>query len=83
VSLTGHASCRAIARPETRLCGIANSAPNSPEISKSLTHTGKSRFSQGFVSSLLNTNLDGHLLRDIGVTYAEAEQETNKPFWRG
>lgn len=28
-------------------------------------------------------NLDGHLLRDIGVTYAEAEQEANKPFWKG
>ncbi len=27
-------------------------------------------------------SLDGHLLRDIGVTYAEAEQEANKPFWR-
>lgn len=28
-------------------------------------------------------NLDGHLLRDIGVTYTDAEQEANKPFWRG
>ena len=26
--------------------------------------------------------LDGHALRDIGVTYAEAEAEANKPFWR-
>jgi uncharacterized protein YjiS (DUF1127 family) len=26
--------------------------------------------------------LDAHLLRDIGVTYAEAENEANKPFWR-
>lgn len=26
--------------------------------------------------------LDAHLLRDIGITYAEAEQEANKPFWR-
>ena len=26
--------------------------------------------------------LDGRLLRDIGVTYAEAEHEANKPFWR-
>ncbi len=26
--------------------------------------------------------LDPHLLRDIGITYAEAEQEANKPFWR-
>jgi len=27
--------------------------------------------------------LDEHALRDIGVTYAEAEAEANKPFWRG
>lgn len=27
--------------------------------------------------------LDAHLLKDIGVTYAEAEHEANKPFWRG
>jgi uncharacterized protein YjiS (DUF1127 family) len=27
--------------------------------------------------------LDGRLLKDIGVTYAEAEHEANKPFWRG
>ncbi len=26
--------------------------------------------------------LDAHLLRDIGVTFSEAEQEANKPFWR-
>jgi uncharacterized protein YjiS (DUF1127 family) len=27
--------------------------------------------------------LDSHDLRDIGVSYAEAEAEANKPFWRG
>ncbi len=26
--------------------------------------------------------LDGYLLKDIGVSYAEAEAEANKPFWR-
>jgi uncharacterized protein YjiS (DUF1127 family) len=26
--------------------------------------------------------LDGHILKDIGVTFAEAEHEANKPFWR-
>ncbi|MBV8614620.1 MAG: DUF1127 domain-containing protein [Acetobacteraceae bacterium] len=26
--------------------------------------------------------LDARLLRDIGVTFAEAENEVNKPFWR-
>ena len=26
--------------------------------------------------------LDGHQLKDIGVSYAEAEEEANKPFWR-
>ncbi len=26
--------------------------------------------------------LDGHLLKDIGVSFAEAEAEANKPFWR-
>lgn len=26
--------------------------------------------------------LDGYLLKDIGVTFAEAEAEANKPFWR-
>jgi uncharacterized protein YjiS (DUF1127 family) len=27
--------------------------------------------------------LDSHLLKDIGVSYADAEAEANKPFWRG
>jgi uncharacterized protein YjiS (DUF1127 family) len=26
--------------------------------------------------------LDGYLLKDIGVSFAEAEAEANKPFWR-
>jgi uncharacterized protein YjiS (DUF1127 family) len=26
-------------------------------------------------------DLDSHLLKDIGVTSAEAEMEANKPFW--
>jgi len=25
--------------------------------------------------------LNGHLLKDIGVSFAEAEAEANKPFW--
>jgi uncharacterized protein YjiS (DUF1127 family) len=28
------------------------------------------------------TELDGHLLKDIGVSFGEAEAEANKPFWR-
>jgi uncharacterized protein YjiS (DUF1127 family) len=28
------------------------------------------------------SGLDSHMLKDIGVTYAEAEAEANKPFWR-
>jgi uncharacterized protein YjiS (DUF1127 family) len=28
------------------------------------------------------STLDGHLLKDIGVSFAEAEAEANKPFWR-
>jgi len=27
-------------------------------------------------------DLDAHLLKDIGVSYAEAEAEANRPFWR-
>jgi uncharacterized protein YjiS (DUF1127 family) len=27
-------------------------------------------------------DLDSHALRDIGVTYAEAEAEANKAFWQ-
>jgi len=27
------------------------------------------------------SRLDDRMLRDIGVTYAEAEREANKPFW--
>ena len=26
--------------------------------------------------------LDAHMLKDIGITYSEAEAEANKPFWR-
>ena len=29
------------------------------------------------------TDLDDHLLRDIGKTRAEALREAGKPFWRG
>ena len=28
------------------------------------------------------TALDAHALKDIGVSYAEAEYEANKPFWQ-
>lgn len=27
-------------------------------------------------------DLDGHMLKDIGVSFAQAEAEANKPFWR-
>ena len=27
-------------------------------------------------------SLDSHLLKDIGVSFAQAEAEANKPFWR-
>ncbi len=27
------------------------------------------------------SQLDDHILKDIGITYAEAEREANKPFW--
>lgn len=27
------------------------------------------------------SELNDHMLKDIGVTYAEAEHEANKPFW--
>jgi uncharacterized protein YjiS (DUF1127 family) len=26
--------------------------------------------------------LDAHMLRDIGVSFSDAEAEANKPFWR-
>lgn len=29
------------------------------------------------------TQLDSHALKDIGVSFAEAEAEANKWFWRG
>jgi uncharacterized protein YjiS (DUF1127 family) len=32
-------------------------------------------------SRVMLAELDPHLLKDIGVTYAEAENEANKPFW--
>jgi len=28
------------------------------------------------------TELDARLLKDIGISYADAEREANKPFWR-
>ncbi len=28
------------------------------------------------------TRMNAHMLRDIGMTFAEAEREANKPFWR-
>jgi len=27
--------------------------------------------------------MNAHMLKDIGITAAEAEYEANKPFWRG
>jgi uncharacterized protein YjiS (DUF1127 family) len=32
-------------------------------------------------SRQLIARLDAHMLKDIGVTFAEAEHEANKPFW--
>jgi len=32
-------------------------------------------------SRQLLARMDGHMLKDIGVTFAEAEHEANKPFW--
>ena len=29
-----------------------------------------------------NRRADGHMLKDIGVSFAEAEAEANKPFWQ-
>ena len=26
--------------------------------------------------------LDSHMMKDIGISFAEAEAEANKPFWR-
>lgn len=26
--------------------------------------------------------MNAHMLKDIGLTYADAEREANKPFWR-
>jgi len=40
-------------------------------------------FWRRYRSRVALASLDGHMLRDIGVTYAEAENEANKPFWRG
>jgi len=34
------------------------------------------------LSRLMISQLDNHMLRDIGVSYAEAEAEANKPWWR-
>jgi uncharacterized protein YjiS (DUF1127 family) len=28
------------------------------------------------------SELDSHMLKDIGVSFAQAEAEGNKPFWR-
>jgi uncharacterized protein YjiS (DUF1127 family) len=28
------------------------------------------------------SELDSHILKDIGVSFADAEAEANKPFWR-
>lgn len=34
-------------------------------------------------SRQLLAQLDGHMLKDIGVSFTEAETEANKPFWQG
>ena len=33
-------------------------------------------------SRILLSQLDDRLLKDVGLTYCEAEHEANKPFWR-
>jgi uncharacterized protein YjiS (DUF1127 family) len=33
-------------------------------------------------SHILLSQLDDRLLKDVGLTYCEAEHEANKPFWR-
>jgi uncharacterized protein YjiS (DUF1127 family) len=36
---------------------------------------------QRYRTRQLLAGLDAHMLKDIGVTFAEAEHEVNKPFW--
>ena len=35
-----------------------------------------------YVSRRRIVHLDPYLLKDIGVSFADAEMEANKPFWR-
>jgi uncharacterized protein YjiS (DUF1127 family) len=51
-------------------------APEQPSRFTRLREWMRRRRSRVFLSQL-----DAHMLKDIGITYAEAEHEANKPFW--
>lgn len=73
-----------IAPPSSPAIGPAAVAPRRGRGQKTrswLTHARE--FWRRYRTRAAIARLDAHLLRDIGVTFSEAEQEANKPFWRG
>lgn len=73
-----------IAPPSSPAIGPAAVAPRRGRGQKTRSFRVQVReFWRRYRTRVAISGLDAHLLRDIGVTYAEAEQEANKPFWQG
>lgn len=73
-----------IAPPSSPAIGPAAVAPRRGRGQKTRSFRVQVReFWRRYRTRVAISGLDAYLLRDIGVTYAEAEQEANKPFWQG
>lgn len=68
-------------RGSAHLAGIGQRLP-SPLAPPRLTLAALALAWRRYRSRARIATLDAHLLKDIGVTFAEAEHEANKPFWR-
>lgn len=72
-----------IAPPSSPAIGPAAVAPRRGRGQKTHAFLARAKeFWRRYRTRVAIANLDPHLLRDIGVTYAEAEHEANKPFWQ-
>ena len=75
-------SNRLLASETLRLLSNPWSAPRAHQPESTLSWCGVRAAWRRHRSRRHIAQLDAHMLKDIGVSFADAEAEANKPFWR-
>jgi uncharacterized protein YjiS (DUF1127 family) len=75
-------SNRLLASETLRLLSYPWSAPHADQSRSALSWSGVRAAWRRHRSRQHIAQLDAHMLRDIGVSFSDAEEEANKPFWR-